>query len=306
MTRFVMLFTLFLGALAAPASTPSLPDSLSRPGRLDASISQETRAALDRGLTWLATQQKASGGWSGEDRPDLTALPLLAFAASPDPAHRAITERGSAFLFKAASTSSTPAIVFTAMLLTRESGAIPEYKTLLPRIRDRLNALPLPLDPKLLAWRLSALRGMPDPPSMVLSTQVLARTAIDSRSASAAVLLGMQAAGAARNDPVLWKAFAWIARHPDVFSPSPLTGETYEDLLLLALALAQAGENRLPLADGSLLAWRPLLARTLINAQRVDPKSGGLYWLPSDGGTPKDALTASSYALLILQLVLAE
>lgn len=306
MFRFFMVFSLSLWAFTARASDPILPGSMNHPGRLDASLAQETRASLDRGLAWLAARQNPDGGWNGEDRPDLTALPLLAFAASPDPAHHAIKTRGAELLFKAASTSSAPAIVFTSMLLTRESADIPAYRAILPRFRDRINGLPLPRDPKLVAWRLTALRGLPDPPPMLQATQLLARTTIHSRSSSAAVLLGMQAAGAARNDPVLWNAFSWVARHPDVFSPSALTGETYEDLLLLALALAQAGENRLPLSDGSLLAWRPLMARTLINRQRVEPKTGTLYWLPSDGGTPEDALTATSYALLILQIVLAE
>ncbi len=42
----------------------------------------QVRAAVDKGLAWLKTQQKPSGAWSEENMPALTALPLWAMAAS--------------------------------------------------------------------------------------------------------------------------------------------------------------------------------------------------------------------------------
>jgi hypothetical protein len=292
-------------AAACLAGVPLAPGYQSS-GLLDPSLAQETRAALDRGLAWLAGMQNPDGGWNGADRPELTALPLLVLAGSPNPAHEPIRRQGLAWLSRAATNSPDPAMVFSILALTREAGARPDLKPLLPILRDRLAAAPLPSEARMLALRLLALRSLPDPPSALESTQRLARAATASGSDAAAVLLGFQAAGAPRNDPVMWTAFGWLARHREVFSPERFTESAYEDLLVLALALAQSGENRLPLSDRSLLTWRPLLARNLINRQQVDPTSGVLFWKTEGGRDGQDAVPVTCYALLTLQVVLAE
>jgi squalene-hopene/tetraprenyl-beta-curcumene cyclase len=51
-------------------------------GGLSPSLGNEVDAAIDRGLTWLAANQKPDGSWSNGDFPALTALPLWAFARS--------------------------------------------------------------------------------------------------------------------------------------------------------------------------------------------------------------------------------
>ena len=47
------------------------------------SFRNEIKAAIDKGLAWLKTQQKEDGSWSSADNPALTALPLLAFEREP-------------------------------------------------------------------------------------------------------------------------------------------------------------------------------------------------------------------------------
>lgn len=298
----------------ARADMPLLPGSLAAPGRLDASLAHETRAALDRGLLWLTGRQNADGSWDGPERPELTALPLLTFMSSPDPAHRSIRERGLERLTQDPSTASAPAAVFTALALAAESGAHPQLKKRLLRFQKELAGKELPSSPRELGLRLAVMRALANQlgPQGVQAfpwtdaTQRLARLEIGSVTEAAAVLLGGQAAGAPRNDPFLWRAFTWIATHREAFEPDPMSPDAYEDLMILAMALAQSGENRIPLPDHSLLAWRPILARTLINRQKIDPATGGLYWMPAGGKSFNDALASSCYALLTLQLVLAE
>ncbi|MFO7536012.1 MAG: hypothetical protein R6X19_10105 [Kiritimatiellia bacterium] len=313
---WVSLICAFLIGLAATsrADMPLSPGSLARPGQLDASLAQETRAALDRGLLWLTGRQNADGHWDGPERPDLTALPLLTFMASPDPAHRPIRERGLNRLTQAPSTASAPAMVFTALALAAQPGAHPAVHKRLLLFQKELAGKPLPAHPRELGLRLAVMRALSNQLGKETgeafpwpaATQQLARVDIRSITEAAAVLLGGQAAGAARNDPLLWKAFNWIARHREIFESDPTTPANYEDLMILAMALAQSGENRISLQDHSLLAWRPVLARTLINRQKIDPATGGIYWMPAGGNAYNDALTSTCYALLTLQLVLAE
>jgi len=47
------------------------------------SLRNEIQLAIDRGLTFLKSQQKEDGSWSNPDHPALTALPAVAFQREP-------------------------------------------------------------------------------------------------------------------------------------------------------------------------------------------------------------------------------
>ena len=61
-------------------------------------LMQEVRASVNKGLTWLKTQQKPSGAWSDEGMPALTALPLWAMASSGEKTYVPETGKAVAFL----------------------------------------------------------------------------------------------------------------------------------------------------------------------------------------------------------------
>ncbi len=243
----------FWAVLSARAADPVLPGSQAMPGRLDTSLAHESRAALDRGITWLAARQRPDGSWAGTNAPALTALPLLALSFSPDPALQTPRAHARRFL-----------------------------NPLLPPAQTNE------------AWAVLTL------------TQKLDRAAAPAAGHVGTLLFSRLAAGAKPRDPDVQQAYAWIAAHPEIFTPTGLTLAGHENLLLLTMALAQAGKNRLPMADHSLLTWRPLIARALINRQKIEPENGGLYWSPDDGKGSEDTLAATCYALLTLQTLLAE
>ena len=86
-----------INVLAAEA-----PVTLSSPeqpaGRLDESLANEVEAAIDRGLDWLAANQKEDGSWSNAGFPALTALPLWAFANSTHPRRDEVMQRATSFI----------------------------------------------------------------------------------------------------------------------------------------------------------------------------------------------------------------
>lgn len=77
--RNILCFLLALAAtiLAVPSANAD-----------DVSIHQKTDAAVDKGLTWLAAQQKPDGFWSSNENPGLTGLCVQAFLAAPAGKHR--------------------------------------------------------------------------------------------------------------------------------------------------------------------------------------------------------------------------
>ena len=63
---------LALGCSLAQAAENTLPEALRK----------EAQAAIAKGLTWLAANQRAAGFWSEDKFPAMTALPLWAFAGA--------------------------------------------------------------------------------------------------------------------------------------------------------------------------------------------------------------------------------
>jgi squalene-hopene/tetraprenyl-beta-curcumene cyclase len=63
--------------------------SVVQPGRAaDESLRHEVQLAIDRGLSFLKTQQQSNGSWSLAEHPALTALALSAFMNEPSGAYR--------------------------------------------------------------------------------------------------------------------------------------------------------------------------------------------------------------------------
>jgi squalene-hopene/tetraprenyl-beta-curcumene cyclase len=68
---------LFLLAGARGGTTPSLPHTP------DISFRNEVQHAIDKGLTWLQSNQNSNGYWSTAEQPAVTALALSAFMGEP-------------------------------------------------------------------------------------------------------------------------------------------------------------------------------------------------------------------------------
>jgi squalene-hopene/tetraprenyl-beta-curcumene cyclase len=72
-----------LSCLAVALSLVLLPMSAARAA--DEELVQQTQQLIDKGLSYLKSQQKPDGGWQGEkDPPAMTALVLRAFVQHPD------------------------------------------------------------------------------------------------------------------------------------------------------------------------------------------------------------------------------
>jgi squalene-hopene/tetraprenyl-beta-curcumene cyclase len=65
---------------------------------IDESLRHEIEAAIDRGLDWLAANQKADGSWSDPHFPALTALPLWAFARSEHKDAKTVVPKAVSFI----------------------------------------------------------------------------------------------------------------------------------------------------------------------------------------------------------------
>jgi len=68
------------------------------PGTLDRSTINEVNAAMDRGLDWLAAQQRENGAWSNESFPAITALATWAFIRGDHPRKDEIIAKGVDFM----------------------------------------------------------------------------------------------------------------------------------------------------------------------------------------------------------------
>lgn len=82
-------------AVAAPTELVSKQPVGSK---IDLSTNLESEAAINRGLDWLASQQKEDGSWSEGNFPALTALPLWAFSMSNHPKKAEVTAKAAKFI----------------------------------------------------------------------------------------------------------------------------------------------------------------------------------------------------------------
>ncbi len=76
----------------------SLLSSAQPTGTLDKSTRNEVDAAIDRGLNWLAAQQKEDGSWSNASFPALTALASQTFSLGKHPDKKKILKNVRSFI----------------------------------------------------------------------------------------------------------------------------------------------------------------------------------------------------------------
>ena len=96
----------FVAAAGARAETGTAMVSSQAPaGTLGVSLSNETYAALNRGLDWLAAEQKPDGSWSNPDFPALTGLALWCFARSEEPGRKAVAGKAAKFILTCVQTN---------------------------------------------------------------------------------------------------------------------------------------------------------------------------------------------------------
>ena len=118
-------------------------------------------------------------------------------------------------------------------------------------------------------------------------------------------LLALVYADVSRDDPRVRSAFEWSARHRSLEeNPGMGAQGLYFFFNVLTRSLDAYGQDLIPSSDGTLIDWRPALARRLLNIQKVDP-AGGAYWLNDTGRFwENDPVLATAYSILALQLTL--
>lgn len=101
MKRIVVSLVLLITVAVVFVSAKSKSTVINAPSSsavIDVSLEQEINAAIDRGLDWLAANQKDDGSWSDPNFPALTALPTWAFARSSHQASKTTVPKAVAFL----------------------------------------------------------------------------------------------------------------------------------------------------------------------------------------------------------------
>ncbi len=108
-----------LALLAAGVDGGAAPETAGNPA-------QQALAAQKRGLDWLKAHQKASGAWSDENYPALTALGLWAFARSTHPDRATVCAQAAAFVSGFAQSDGG---IYKVATGGRGSGGLSTYNT---------------------------------------------------------------------------------------------------------------------------------------------------------------------------------
>jgi squalene-hopene/tetraprenyl-beta-curcumene cyclase len=121
-------------------------------------------------------------------------------------------------------------------------------------------------------------------------------------------LLSLIYARVSRDDPRVLSAFDWAVKHWSLDeNPGMGSQGLYFFYHVLAKALTAYDCDLIPLADGSLLDWRTALTCRLIARQKIDPATGGGYWVNDHGQFwESDPVLVTSYAVLSLQMLLEQ
>jgi len=108
---------------AQSVTIPAAPDVA--PPEMEKSLQNEINSAIDRGLDWLAAQQKDDGTWSNAQFPAMTALPAWTFIRSRHPRREAITAKAIAALLE----SVQPDGGIYREVAGRQGGGLSNYNT---------------------------------------------------------------------------------------------------------------------------------------------------------------------------------
>ncbi|NQU38948.1 MAG: terpene cyclase/mutase family protein [Lentisphaerae bacterium] len=377
---FSPLSPILLNGLSAEATVTA---KAAPTGQLGVSLRNEVNAAIDRGLTWLASKQREDGAWSNNQYPALTALVIESFAASDHPAKAKVLPRALTFIASCVQpdggiykdvpgrkggglSNYNTAICMTALHATGDGDFLPiirnartfvangqhfgddEYtggfgydKSTGRAYTDLLNTLyavqamrltqaveesrpkgeqRADIDWGEAATYISKMQNPSDtgddaggffynPTDPKAGTTTNAAGTVTFRSYGSMTYSGLLAliyADVSRDDPRVRSAFDWCARH---WSLEENPGMGAQGLFffynVLTRSLDAYGQDLVPAEAGTLIDWRSALAQRLVSNQKVDPDTGGGYWINDTGRFwENDPILATAYTILALQLTL--
>lgn len=119
-------------------------------------------------------------------------------------------------------------------------------------------------------------------------------------------LLSLIYAEVDRDDPRIQSAFEWSAKHWSV-EENPGMGQqgVYYFYNVLSKSLAAHGRDQIPLAAGGQVNWRNELVKKLVSLQKIDPTTGGGFWVNPEGRWwEADPVLVTAYSLLALDVAL--
>jgi squalene-hopene/tetraprenyl-beta-curcumene cyclase len=119
-------------------------------------------------------------------------------------------------------------------------------------------------------------------------------------------LLALIYADVSRDDPRVRSAFDWSARHWTLDeNPGMGAQGLFFFFNVLTRSLDAYDQDLIPTTAGPMIDWRAALAQRLIGLQKIEPETGGGYWVNDEGRFwESDPVLATAYALLALEITL--
>ncbi len=121
-------------------------------------------------------------------------------------------------------------------------------------------------------------------------------------------LLSLIYANVSRDDPRVRSAHDWAAKHWTLDeNPGMGASGLYYFYNVLAKAMTAYGRDQVHIDGGRKINWRAELIRKLLELQKIDPKTGGGYWINEKGRWwEADPVLVTSYSILALQAAMAK
>lgn len=116
-------------------------------------------------------------------------------------------------------------------------------------------------------------------------------------------MLALIHANVSRDDVRVKSAFDWASKHWTI-DENPGMGQEalFFFLNVLTKSLAAYGQDVIPAKDGKTINWKSEVAKKLVSAQTVDPKTGNGYWENKAGRyMEKDQVLVTSYCIIALE-----